>query len=78
MRDAERYQKELDTILQETEDKAKRASYLVGVARIEQLFEVAAQLGISQAEAWRIIDRNPNDAKSGLLALIENVQERSK
>jgi hypothetical protein len=57
MRDAERYQKELDMILQETEDKAKRATYLFGVARIEQLFEVAARNGIFQTEAWRIIDR---------------------
>ena len=44
-------------ILQETEDKAKRATYLFGVARIEQLFEVAARNGIFQTEAWRIIDR---------------------
>jgi hypothetical protein len=61
MRDAQRYQKELDLILQETEDKAKRATYLSGVADIEQLFEVATQRGMSQAEAWRIIDRSPNE-----------------
>jgi hypothetical protein len=78
MRDVERYQKEFDMILAVTEDQAKRASYLFGVARIEQLFEIAANHDISQAEAWRIIDRNPKDAKSGLLALIEKVQERSR
>ena len=62
-------------IVRETEDKAKRASHLLGVARIEQLFEVAVQRGISHAEAWRIIDANPKDPRAGVLALIERVQE---
>lgn len=76
MRDAERYQRELDRIFRETEDKARRATYLQDVARIEDLFAVAAQRGISQAESWRIIE-HPDDPRSGLLALIEKVRERS-
>jgi hypothetical protein len=55
MRDAERYQEELDSILRETEDRAKRASHLQGVDRLDQLFIRAAQLDILQAESWRII-----------------------
>jgi hypothetical protein len=78
MKDAERYQKELDAILRDTEDKAKRASHLLGVDRLDQLFVCAAQLGISQAESWRIIEKTPNDAKAGVLALIEEIQQRSE
>ena len=77
MRDVERYQKELDTILRDTEEKAKRASHLQDVDRLDQLFVLAAQLDISQAESWRIIEKTPNDAKTGVLALIEEIQKRS-
>jgi hypothetical protein len=78
IRDVERYQGELDAILRDTEEKAKRASHLQGVDRLDQLFVRAAQLDISQAESWRIIDNTPNDAKAGVLALIEEIQRRSK
>ena len=77
MRDVKRYQRELDLIFRETEDRAKRASYLHGVDRIEHLLQLAAQRGISQVESWRIIDQSPKDPKSGLLALIEKVQQPS-
>jgi hypothetical protein len=76
VRNSERYQRELDVILRETGDEAKRASHLLGIAQIEQLFEAAAQCGISHAQAWRIIEANPEDPRSGVLALIEEVQER--
>ena len=78
MRDAERYQEELDAILRDTEDRAKRASHLQGVDRLDQLLVRAAQLDISQAESWRIIENTPNDAKAGVLALIEEIQKRSR
>ena len=77
MRDAERYQKELDAILRDTEDKARRASQLQNVDRLDQLFVRAAQLGISQAESWRIIEA-ANDPKSGVLTLIEEIQRQSR
>ena len=77
MKDVERYQKEFDRMLRETEEKAKRASYLQGVDRIEQLFDIAARLGISQAESWRIIEATPNSPKAGLLAFIQEIQARS-
>jgi hypothetical protein len=78
MSDAERYQKEFDAILRDTEDKAKRAEHLQGVDRIEQLFERAGQFGISQAESWRIIEKTPADPKAGISALIEEIRKRSK
>ena len=77
MSDAERYQKEFDAILRDTEDKAKRAEYLQGVDRLEQLFARADQLGISQAESWRIIEKTPADPKAGVLALIEEIKKLS-
>jgi hypothetical protein len=76
MKDAERYQKELDAILRNTGDKAKRVSHLENVDRLDQLFVRAAQLGISQAESWRIIDKT-DDPKAGVLALIEEIQRQS-
>ncbi len=78
MGDAERYQKEFDAILLDTEDRAKRAEHLQGVDRIEQLFARAAQLGISQSESWRIIEKMPSDPKAGVAALIEEIRKRSK
>jgi hypothetical protein len=48
------------------------------VDRIEQLFVRAGQLGISQAESWRIIEKTPTDPKAGVLALIEEIRKRSK
>ena len=44
---------------------------------LDQLFARAAQLGISQAKSWRIIDET-NDPKAGVLALIEEIQKQSK
>jgi len=78
MRDVERYQKILDAILRGTEHRAQRASHLQGVNRLDQLIVRAAQLDISQAESWRIIENTPDDAKAGVLVLIEEIQRRSK
>ncbi len=78
MSDAERYQKEFDAILRDTQDKAKRAEHLQGVDRLDQLFARAAQLGIRREESWRIIEKTPADPKAGVLALIEEIKKRSK
>lgn len=78
MRDVERYQKEFDAILRDTEYKAKRAESLQNMESLEHIFAQAAQNGISQAESWRIIDETPNDPRSGLHALIAEIIKRSK
>ncbi len=78
MRDVERYQRELDTILRDAEEKAKRASDLHTIDSIEQLFARGVQLGISHSESWRIIEETPSDPRMGLLALIQTLRDRSK
>ena len=46
--DAKRYQEELEALLRETEDKARRAKHLQGVERMEHLLS-----GIANDRAWR-------------------------
>ncbi len=75
--DAERYQREFDDLMRRTELQATRAAHLQGVDNLEHLFEAARRAGIDQTAAWRIIERNQPDAKSGVLALIEAVREQS-
>ena len=66
--------------MRETEAKAKRAEYLRGVERLEQLFTKAAEVGISEQRAWAIIveHETKDDLKPGLLALIAEVQKRER
>jgi hypothetical protein len=75
--DAERYQREFDDLMHRTQLQAARAAHLQGVDNLEQLFEAAKRAGLDQVAAWRIVERNQPDAKSGVLALIEAVRERS-
>ena len=46
MTDPERYQREFDQILRDTEEAHKHAEFLRGVERIEQLFSLASSHGI--------------------------------
>ncbi|MGA2716844.1 MAG: hypothetical protein ABSG41_27460 [Bryobacteraceae bacterium] len=74
---AERYQREFDEIMRRTELHAERAARLHGVDNLEQLFEAAKRVGIDQSSVWKIIERDPSDTKSGLLARIGEIRERT-
>jgi hypothetical protein len=76
MTDPERYQREWEQIIRDREHQEIRAKYLRGVERLEQLFEAAERVGIDQAMAWKIVERNPAVPKQGLRALIREVCRR--
>ena len=77
MNDAERYQRDFDEIMRETEERAKYARHLHGVESLEELFAAAAQVGIDHRSALEIIGLDPTDAKAGFRALIAEVGRRA-
>ena len=79
MIDRERYQKELDALIRETDDDAAYAKYLRGVDNLARLFECAKSVGIEESEAWDIIARGTtaDGPRSGVLHLIRVIIERS-
>jgi hypothetical protein len=75
MNNAERAKEEFDRIMRKTEDRERRAKDLQGVERFDQLFKEAERRGIDQKTAWLIVERDPSDLKSGVLALIDEVRK---
>lgn len=75
MTDAERYQKEFDQILKDTELRALRAESLRNIETLEQLFNAAKIVGIDNAAAWKTIETAPSQ-REGLLALINAVRTK--
>jgi hypothetical protein len=70
-------QREFEQIVRETEDIHKRAEFLKGIERIDQLFVAADRVGINRAAAWKIIEGEATNHKAGLLALIDRVRTRA-
>ena len=76
MSNADRARDEFERIMKATEERELLAKRLRGVEVFEELFHEAERLGIVRKTAWRIIERDPSDLGSGVMALIEEVRKR--
>jgi len=76
MTSAERYQKELEQILKDTEARASRATLLTNIETFEQILTAAAEVEIEEAEAWEIVESDPQGPKAGLLTLLAVIAKK--
>lgn len=76
--DAERYQREFDKMMKDTEAIARHADRLRSIESLEQLFDAATTVGINRTKAWKIVERDPEDPKAGISALLDEVERLSK